>query len=253
MSTLIYLRHSPRPKKNPKPGDEPSVDHESIEVQRERCNHYLGYVRPALPEPWIYFEEPLTSAMIPIAERTIGAAMLAELTVDDGPHHIVAQRIDRLFRDAADAITTAREWLERGITVHLADQGGCTINYGSATGRFIFNLFAVQADYARDLTVERTSQSMRSRQRRGQRMSSRTPYGFRVDFEDPARIVEDEYEQTVITRIMALHERRYGLRHICRQLTEDGIACRENGWHHGLIKSIIERNEKDSLLVASTE
>lgn len=239
MATLIYLRHSPRPKKGRKAVKSPACDHDSIETQRAQCLAYCQYA--GLPPPFDIYEEPLTSAALWMKERPIARVLIEELK-KPGPHDLVAQRLDRLHRDPAEAILMSRKWNDTGVTVHLAAQGGCTINTRTATGRFMYYQLAVNAGYERDMTIERTKASMANRQQRGQRMSSRAPYGFEVDPDDPTRIIECAREQAVIRRILELAERGYGLRHIGRKLEAEGLGCRGNGWHHGTIKSIIERN-----------
>lgn len=236
MTTILYLRHSPRPQTRKKHAAAP--DHESIETQREQCQAYCRYMD--LPMPWVIFEEPLTSAFTWMKDRPVARQVLDELA-KPGDHHLVVQRLDRLHRDPAEAIQMSREWQATGVTVHLAAQGGCTINTSTATGRFMYYQLAVQAGFERDMTIERTKASMASRQRRGERMSSKTPYGMCCDPENPAMMVKDPTEQAAIRVIMDLHKRQYGLRHIGRELKKKGIGCRGNGWHHGTIKTIIER------------
>lgn len=238
MTTILYLRHSPRPKRPKKRAAGP--DHESIETQRGQCEAYCRYA--GLPEPYLVFEEPLTSGAQWMRDRPVGAQVVAKLATP-GHHYLVSQRLDRLHRDPADAILMSRIWHKAGVTVHLAAQGGCTINTRTATGRFMYYQLAVNAGFERDMTIERTKASMANRQQRGQRMSSRAPYGFRIDPDDPTRIVEDPREQAIIRRILELAERKYGLRHIGRKLESEGLGCRGNGWHHGTIKAIISKYE----------
>lgn len=238
MSTLVYLRHSPRPRRR-KRGVDAGPDHDSIETQRAQCLAYCEYA--GLAGSFEIFEEPLTSAAQWMKERPIARLLLEELA-KSGPHDLVAQRLDRLHRDPAEAILMSREWTDAGVTVHLAAQGGCTINTRTATGRFMYYQLAVNAGFERDMTIERTKASMANRQQRGQRMSSRAPFGFEVDPNDASRIVECAHEQAVIRRILDLADRGFGLRHIGRKLAAEGLGCRGNGWHHETIKSIIERN-----------
>jgi DNA invertase Pin-like site-specific DNA recombinase len=154
---------------------------------------------------------------------------------------VVVQRLDRLFRNTAEALSQVHKWAEAGITMHLADQGGCSVNCGTATGKMIFTLLAAVATYERDITSERTSSTMRHQARTGKKVSSRPTFGW---VEGPAgRWIEHPGEQLAIARIRELGARGYGLRAIGRKLAAEGILCRGHAWHHSLIKSILERDE----------
>lgn len=42
--------------------------------------------------------------------------------------NVIALKLDRLFRNAADALTLTRQWDKTGIALHLVDVGGQAIN-----------------------------------------------------------------------------------------------------------------------------
>jgi hypothetical protein len=80
-------------------------------------------------------------------------------------------------------------------------------------------------------------------QANGRRMSKEPPYGFAVDLDDPASLIENTTEQQIIERIIAMNNSDMSLRAICRQLQSEGAKCRnKNNWHHTTIKNIIFRN-----------
>lgn len=43
--------------------------------------------------------------------------------------------LDRLFRDAEDALRQTKAWDKAGIVLHLVDMGGTSMNTASAMGR----------------------------------------------------------------------------------------------------------------------
>ena len=71
--------------------------------------------------------------------------------------HIVALKLDRLFRDAADALHQSRAWDKAEIALHLVDMGGQSLNTASAMGRFFLNMMAGVAELERNLIAERTT------------------------------------------------------------------------------------------------
>ena len=42
--------------------------------------------------------------------------------------HVVGLKLDRLFRDAADALAQTRAWDKAGIALHLCDMGGGSVD-----------------------------------------------------------------------------------------------------------------------------
>ena len=51
-------------------------------------------------------------------------------------------------------------------------------------------------------------------------------------------------EQEVITAILNYHDHCWGLREICRELTDNGILCRGKPWEPVKIKRILKRQKK---------
>ncbi len=168
-------------------------------------------------------------------------------------HHaaLVVYNLSRFARNTEDAIRCVKE-LEKhdAHLVSLKEE----IDTTSAMGRFIFRLFASIAELQRETISESTSDMLRSYQAEGRVISSKMPYGFKPDPESfkmketsqgmrrrPTRIVGDPEEQDVIKRILAWHEEGYGLRGICRKLTEAGTPPRGHEWQHSLVKRILKR------------
>ena len=66
-----------------------------------------------------------------LAKRPIGQRIIAALWQHKAGHVV----IDRLFRDAADALNQRRAWDKDGIALHLVDVSRPTINTAAAIGR----------------------------------------------------------------------------------------------------------------------
>ena len=111
---------------------------------------------------------------------------------------VVAKR-DRLARDVVIAATIERaaEWV--GATVVSADGVGVSDGHEAELLRRIVDAVAA---YERGLIRGRTKAALAAKKRRGERTGS-VPYGKQL-CDDGVRLVNDEGEQAVITRIVDL-------------------------------------------------
>lgn len=75
------------------------------------------------------------SAAKPLATRPGGERPL-QLVARKKVKHVVALKLDRLFRDAEDALHQTKAWDKAGIALHLVDMGGQTLNTATAWGDF---------------------------------------------------------------------------------------------------------------------
>ena len=227
---VALTRFSPRPMPE---------EAKSLEVQEERVQSYAA--REGL-EIVATFRDPETSARrVPLAKREGGAAMLAYIDRHKIKNVVIA-KLDRAFRDTIDGLAWLKKWKKSGVTLHLADQGGCSLNCNTATGELVMTFLLGIASFEPRQTAERTSQSMRHRQRNGQRMSGRLPFGYRLD---GTVLREDAGEQEVGRRIIQLSD-SHSMRDICRILEADGIKFRGGRWHHTLIRKVISQSSSSS-------
>lgn len=70
---------------------------------------------------------------------------------------MVALKLDRRFRDAADALVQTRVWDRAGIALHVVDMGGQSLNTASSMGRMFLTMTAAFAELERNLISERTT------------------------------------------------------------------------------------------------
>lgn len=200
MNVRIYTRVSPK-------GKGKSLD-DSIEIQNETCTRYARQVlqfRGLLP----LYSDVGISGGIPLKERNAGFNLISAIYDSD---HVVMQRLDRGWRDVPDCLQVVEYWqTKRNVTLHLADQGGCSINAGTATGRFMLTCLAGIAAFERGITSERTSSAMKKYQRDGRYMGGKPPYGFRVI---KGKLLQDAREQSIIDSIRCGHNRRQSNRYL---------------------------------------
>jgi DNA invertase Pin-like site-specific DNA recombinase len=234
-----YLRYSPRPR---------AAECESIESQRERVAAYAALAKLQSTHT---LEDPEISGGELIEDRPQGPALIALLKAKT-VQHLIVQRLDRLSRNAADCIRWVEHWGKRGIALHLADQGGCSLDCSTATGQFMLGQLAIFATYERKLIGERTSHATRRHMRNGYLVTSKIPYGWMLDPEggrrtaeagSAQRLVRDPVEQSYIVEMLRLRAAGTTYRGIASHLA--GVtSCRGGRWHHGVVKKILEREQQ---------
>ena len=115
----------------------------SLDAQEERIRLYCKLNHLDLVE---VIRERGVTAKIKLNKRPEGSR-IAKLTAA-GVCHIVALKLDRLFRNAVDALSHVEEWEQAGIALHLVDMGGQSVNTASSMGKMLITMLAGFADNA---------------------------------------------------------------------------------------------------------
>ena len=136
---------------------------------------------------------------------------------------VVASKLDRLFRDAADALAQTRMWDKAGIALHLCDMGGGTIDTSSPMGRMMLTMLAGFAEFERALIAERTGAAIRHKQAKGEYIGGGAPYGWQLD---AGELVEVPAEQAVVVEAKRLKDAGLSLRAIAAELAAAGHLAR---------------------------
>ena len=191
----------------------------SLDAQKERLSAYA--IANGLEVAGILRESAI-SGTIPLADRPEGEK-LTQMVVSGQVRHVIALKLDRLFRSAVDALSTTAEWDKQGIALHLVDMGGQSLNTGSAMGRMMLTMMAGFAQFERDLTAERTTQALAHKKANGTAYSP-TPYGKDRDGE---RLTDNTQEQGIIRQMRELRENGFSLRGIAEHLNSNGIASKQ--------------------------
>lgn len=230
---IIYGRFSPKPEFRE------SLD--SIEVQEEACRKYCDM---ACLSAAVTLRDPFVSArQVPLFERPEGSKI--PHLIAGGIKDIVCVRLDRMFRATIDGIQTLNEWQSQGVSLHLANQGGCSLNGGTATGRLLIRMLLSIAEFEPDMTSERTAASMKSKQRRGQRMTSTAtlPWGWVIDPNsannergNKSGMLPNYTERNQTLRLRAFLNGDRSLSEVARIMNESGSLCRGKPWDHAKVK-----------------
>jgi DNA invertase Pin-like site-specific DNA recombinase len=159
------------------------------------------------------------------------------------PCHVLAVKLDRLFRSTVDALETTKRWADRGVSMHLVDMGGQAVDTSSSMGRFFLTMLASVAEMERGLIADRTSAALRHKRSKGEQISSAAPIGYR---HQAGRVVADEKEQAILARICELRAECATLREIAADLNAklDQYPARGARWHPATIQRALRGMEK---------
>lgn len=214
-NAVLYCRYSPRPTKD---GDAERIaaneDAETIRLQVDVCQRYAMMKSLVVSE---ILKDPETSARkTPLFERECGWRLK---NLPKGTH-VICSKLDRMFRSTADGLLTMEFFKSRGIVLHFADQGGCTLDLSTAEGEFLVTILLSAAALEPRRTADRTSKGMKHRQENGQRMTSAKtiPFGQMIDPKDPSRTIPCPLEQEAIQIASYHHTNGMSLRDIAKEV-----------------------------------
>lgn len=213
-SAVIYLRVST---------DEQARSGLGLEDQEERCRAYITMRGLDIVE---VIADPGVSGGRRLETRAGGKALLG-LTRGRRPaaRHVVILKLDRAFRNAADCLTVTQEWDRRGVTLHIVDMGGASLDLSTAMGRAFLTMAAAFAELERNLISERVTAAARRTKAHGHAWGGQAPYGFRIA-DDGKTLEECPAEQAVMALVAELRKEGHSLRDIVEELEAQGVVGR---------------------------
>ena len=200
-------------------------DGNSLALQTLRIQNYADYRELRIRSRDIIHERGV-SAGIPLYERPGGRLFLER--IETGRYaHVISTKVDRMFRNVADAIATIDELSSLGIDIHLLDFEGQAIDTGSATGRALLQVVAAFAEMERGLISERTRDGMAYLRENLMRFT-RSLYGWNVTEEN--RLVPSWNEQNQIDyMVWQMGTNDISATAVARSLNVRGIRGKEGG------------------------
>jgi DNA invertase Pin-like site-specific DNA recombinase len=214
-NAVLYCRYSPRPSKD---GDAERIaaneDAETIRLQVEVCQRYAMMKSLVVSE---ILKDPETSARkTPLFERECGWRLK---NLPKGTH-VICSKLDRMFRSTSDGLLTMEFFKTRGIVLHFADQGGCTLDLSTAEGEFLVTILLSAAALEPRRTADRTSKGMKHRQENGQRMTSvkTLPFGQMADPNDDSKTIPCQSELNAMRLASSLKDEGVSLRNIAKSI-----------------------------------
>lgn len=230
---IIYTRYSPRRYAN-----------DSCEQQRDVCEKYCekqGYT------PVEYYEDQERKGSD--AERP---GLWAAIDSLNKGQVLVVYKLDRLAREVYLHEVIRRQVDREGAWIEAVKDGfGASETYEQVLMRQILQAFS---EYERRILAVRTRYAMLYHQRNGRRMSRHAPYGWKIDPDDPKRMIKDEYEQECLQQMLIYREEGMSLRKIAKALEEQGYKPRRSEkWHPKIMREILIRSAANGDLPVKTD
>jgi len=227
MTTHIYRRVST--------AGQAGEDKSSPEDQLRRCRGAAMINGTEEPIDWY---DAGVSGSTPLAERPAGGSLLAALAPGDT---VIAAKLDRLFRSASDALSTAEAFQARGIHLILLDCGAEPVTNGAA--KLFFSILAAVAEFEKGRILERMTDGRHGKRRRGGYVGGGDPYGYASTGSGGDAVLIDSPEEQATIRLAAELRLSGGLslRAIGRRLEEAGHRTRSGKpWEAMQVKRLIE-------------
>jgi site-specific DNA recombinase len=203
----------------------------SLDAQRSRIHAYCTMKGLDLLE--IYHDNGV-SAGKPLSTRVGGTAALEALS-SGRACHIVTYKLDRLFRSALDCLACVQAWDKAGVSLHLIDMGGDSLDSSTPTGKCFLTVAAAFAELERGLISERTKAVARY-QKAQHRAYSPTPLGYRREGDD---LVDDPDELATVTRIKAWRDAGQSYGKIAATLNSEQAPTKQGGkWYPSTVRQI---------------
>ena len=214
----------------------------SLAAQEDRLRAYCASASLQLVE---VIREEGVSGSIPLFKRPAGSRLAGFKR--NGVRNVVAVKLDRLFRNAADALVQTEQWDRTGIALHLVDMGGQALNTASAMGRFFLSMTASFAELERNMISERTAMALHHK-RDHREVYGGIPLGFKR-VED--RLEEDAKEMVVVRRIIKERGLGRSLREIAGDLNREMVPTKSGGkWYASTVLYVVKNNLYSSIPAA---
>lgn len=150
----------------------------------------------------------------------------------------IVYSLSRLARSTKDAITFSERLAKNGADlVSLSER----IDTTTASGKMVFRMLAVLAEFERDQVAERTKGALAHLRNQGKRISGKIPYGYDLAG-DGENLLSNPTEQSGLQLIQRLQAKGLGRRRIAAQLTRRGIPTKTgSSWSPQAVAGILRR------------
>jgi len=217
------------------------VDNTSLENQWKAIEAYCTLKNFDLMN--IYADEAVSGGK-PIGMRPEGSKLM-ELLQSEQVQAIVILKLDRAFRDVVDCLQSIDSWEQQGVSLHIIDLGGNSVDSSSPAGRFMLTVLAAAAEMERGMIRDRCNTGRRIKQAQGFKVGKDVPYGYDLASpSDPENklMLENSREQEIIRDILTLKAEGRSLRAIATELNHRGITTKQGAnWKASQVSRILKR------------
>lgn len=151
---------------------------------------------------------------------------------------LVVYSLSRLARSTTDAIAISERLAKSGADLASLSE---RIDTTSASGKMVFRMLAVLAEFERDQVSERTKTALAHLRHQGKRISGRIPFGYSLAA-NGVDLVPHPNEQDAIRLMQELRLQGCSLREIAAALTQRGIPTKtRTAWSAEAIRGILRK------------
>lgn len=204
----------------------------SIEAQKASVLAYAASKGLTLCDVLV---DAAVSAGVPLAKRESGRR-IAQLVKQKAVDVVIAVRLDRLFRNAGECLTTIDLWNKKNVSLVLLDCGGMELDSANPISKMVLTFMAGIAEHEKVLVGARTKAALDHKRSKGLRTNIAAPIGFK--FED-GMVVEQAEEQKALKQIRSLHQVGFSAGRIAKALNDRGVPARGNQWHRTTIQRLV--------------
>ncbi|MBF0461260.1 MAG: recombinase family protein [Magnetococcales bacterium] len=163
--------------------------------------------------------------------------LLAALAACPKGGALVVYSLSRLARSTQDTLAIADRLQKKCVDlVSLSEK----IDTTSASGKMVFRMLAVLAEFERDQIAERTATAMQHKKSKGELVGA-VPYGHALA-DDGFTLVADDAGQAIVQEVKRLRSEGLNLQAIANRLTTMGFKPKGAKWYPQTIKNIIGAN-----------
>ncbi len=149
---------------------------------------------------------------------------------------VIIVKLDRMFRNTVDALSTAKDFDKRGVALHSISE---SLDTNSAMGKFFFTLTAALAEMERGLVGERTRAALARKREKGESTGGKTPFGF--DLQAGGKLVKNPEEQSALSKMKRWRDSGHTYQGIADRLTRAGIAPKYGGtWDRAKVYHVLD-------------
>lgn len=208
----------------------------SLDAQRLKLEQYAAFKGFDLE----ILTDAGVSASKPLCDRPEGSKVVSRTRPDGEVRVVLACKLDRLFRDAADCLQQTRRWDEAGVSLHFLDMG---IDTSTPMGRAFLTMAAAFAELERNLIAERTRTGLAQVRGEGGRIG-RAPYGYRrtdaLDAHGRRVFVEVPEEIAALQTMRKMRAEGFSFDAIAAELRRTGVPSKMGGtWRGNAVNAIL--------------
>lgn len=208
------------------------ADAHSLDMQRDAIASYCAMRELAINRE---YKDAAETSKTELGNRAQGK-FLVEHIETGRVKEVVVWKLNRLFRNMMEALTTIVEWDKKCVHLHILDMGGQLIDTNTAIGKIMVAVMAGAAEIERENISENTAAALQYCKRAG-KVYTRNVYGY----DNVGGVLTPNMsEQTVIDMMRSLrhHGESYG--GIAIVLNGRGIPGKRGGkWYAKTVSNIL--------------